>query len=156
MTDAPPDASEVLFYQLDRQGLEQVLPSLLEKTLDRGWRAVVQSGSAERLDALDTVLWTYRDDSFLPHGRKSDGNEMLQPIYLTTDTDNPNGAGVRFLIEGASIDDYDGYVRVIYLFNGRDQDAVSEARDAWRAVTNSGCKATYWQQTETGGWQKKA
>lgn len=156
MTNTSPNASEVLFYQLDRHGLEQVLPSLLEKTLERGWRAVVQSGNVERLEALDATLWTYRDDSFLPHGRKTDGNEAHQPIYLTTEDDNPNEAGVRFLVEGASLADYEGYVRVIYLFNGRDKDAVGEAREAWRTVTSAGCTATYWQQTETGGWQKKA
>lgn len=156
MSDSNPPASEVLFYQLDRQPLEQVLPSLVEKTLDRGWRAVIQSGTTQRLESLDTALWTFRDDSFLPHGTPSDGHADRQPVYLTTDSDNPNNAGVRFLVDGAVAEDYAGYVRVVYLFDGRDKDAVAEAGQAWRSVKDAGCSATYWQQGETGGWEKKA
>ena len=90
-----------LFYHLEHQPLERVLPSLVERTLERGWRAVVQAGSEERVEALDTLLWTYREDSFLPHGTRRDGNVAAQPIYLTSNEDNPNGAGVRFLVDGA-------------------------------------------------------
>lgn len=156
MSSSEQQACEVLFYQLDRQSLEQVLPNLVEKTLERGWRAVIQSGSQERLESIDTALWTFRDDSFIPHGTKSDGHADRQPVYLTTNGDNPNNAGVRFLIDGASTDRFDGYVRIVYLFDGRDKDAVAEARSAWRAVKDSGCTATYWQQGENGGWEKKA
>lgn len=156
MSQTNPSSSEILFYQLDRQPLEQVLPSLVEKTLERGWRAVIQCGSQQRLEALDTTLWTFRDDSFLPHGTKSDGHSESQPVFLTTENDNPNGAGVRFLVDGATTSDFDGYVRIVYLFDGRDKDAVAEAREAWRAVKEVGCTATYWQQGDNGGWQKKA
>ena len=97
--------TEVLFYHLEHQPLERVLPSLVEKTLERGWRAVVQAGSEERVEALDTLLWTYRDESFLPHGTRRDGNPALQPVYLTTGEDNPNGATVRFLVDGAETAD---------------------------------------------------
>ena len=150
------DASEVLFYQLDHQPLEQVLPSLVEKTLERGWRAVIQSGSQQRLESVDTALWTFRDDSFLPHGTKADGHLDSQPVFLTTEDENPNKAGVRFLVDGATTSRYDGYVRVVYMFDGRDKDAVAQARDAWRIAKDAGCVTTYWQQGESGGWQKKA
>ena len=156
MTKSKSSPSEVLFYQLDRQPLQQVLPSLVEKTLERGWRAVIQSGSQQHLEALDTALWTFRDDSFVPHGTKSDGHAEDQPVYLTIDDDNPNQAGVRFLVDGASTSQFEGYVRIVYLFDGRDKDAVAQAREAWREVKEAGCTATYWQQSESGGWQKKA
>lgn len=158
MSDNDPQShkSEVLFYQLDRVPLEGVLPTLVEKTLERGWRAVVQCGNEQRLEAIDTVLWTYRDDSFLPHGKRSDGNSEHQPVYLTIDDDNPNKAGVRFLIDGATTEAYNDYIRVVYMFDGRDKDSVSSARDVWRHVKQAGCSATYWQQNETGGWVKKA
>lgn len=152
----PSVASEVLFYQLDRQPLDQVLPSLVEKTLERGWRAVIQCGSQDRLEALDTVLWTFRDDSFVPHGTKADGDGARQPVFLTTGDDNPNQAGVRFLVDGADTETYSDYVRVVYLFDGRDKDAVAEARNGWRKAQGADCATTYWQQDETGRWQKKA
>ncbi|MCV0368860.1 MULTISPECIES: DNA polymerase III subunit chi [Filomicrobium] len=148
--------TEVLFYHLERQPLERVLPSLLEKTIERGWRAVVQSGSEERLEALDLALWTYRDDSFLPHGRRADGHSELQPIYLTTDDDTPNGAGVRFLVDGASASTFDGFVRIVFMFDGRDPEALDHARGQWKAAKSAGCTVTYWQQNGDGRWEKKA
>src|SRR5689334_11444558 len=93
--------AEVLFYHLEQRPLESVLPALLEKVLERGWRAVVEVGSAERAKALDTSLWTYRDDSFLPHGLAGDALDPEQPVLLTTASDNPNGATVRFFTDRA-------------------------------------------------------
>ncbi|MEQ1696611.1 MAG: DNA polymerase III subunit chi [Hyphomicrobiaceae bacterium] len=147
---------EVLFYHLERAPLEGVLPSLLEKTLERGWRAVVQTGTSDRLEALDEVLWTYRPESFLPHGSARDGNAESQPVYLTTGTDTPNGAGVRFLVDGADPESYAGYTRMVFMFDGNNPDAVAQARTQWKAVKAAGCIATYWQQNESGRWTKKA
>ena len=149
-------AAEVLFYHLERQPLERVLPSLLEKTIERGWRAVVQSGSDERLEALDLALWTYREESFLAHGTRKDGMSEHQPIYLTTGAETPNGAGVRFLVDGAVAETFDGFVRVVFLFDGNDPDAVQTARQQWTAAKQAGCQVTYWQQAASGRWEKKA
>src|SRR5512134_2599980 len=91
-------ATEIDFYQLERRTLDDVLPALLELSLKRGWRAAVQATSEERVAALDTLLWTYREESFLPHGSARDGRASAQPIYLTAGDDNPNAAHVRFLV----------------------------------------------------------
>jgi DNA polymerase-3 subunit chi len=148
--------TEVLFYHLEHQPLERVLPSLVEKTLERGWRAIVQAGSEERVEALDTLLWTYREDSFLPHGTRRDGNADAQPVFLTTGEENPNGAQVRFLVDGAEAGDLSGYARVVYLFDGRDAAAVAQAREQWKAAREAGGEVTYWQQSPEGRWEKKA
>ncbi len=148
--------TEVLFYHLQSQPLERVLPSLLEKCLERQWRAVVQVGSEERRDALDAYLWTYRDDGFLPHGTVKDGHATEQPVWLTADDDNPNDAQVRFLADGADMPDYAGYQRVVLLFDGNDAEAVERARESWKAAKAAGHDATYWQQSERGRWEKKA
>lgn len=133
-----------------------MLPELLEKTLGRGWRAVVQVGSQERLEALDTSLWKYREDSFLPHGAVGDGSPDLQPIYLTTGPDTPNGATVRFFVDGADAEDLGPYERAIYLFDGHDDDAVSHARTQWTRANDAGHSVTYWQQNAQGKWEQKA
>lgn len=153
MTDS---STEVLFYQLERQPLDRVLPGLLEKTLKRGWRAVVQAGSRERLEALDALLWTYREESFLPHGTASDGFSDRQPVFLTIDDNNPNSAKVRFYVDGAECSDFSGYERIVYLFNGHDENARGLARRQWKAAKDSGAQVTYWQQNDRGGWEKKA
>jgi DNA polymerase-3 subunit chi len=148
--------TEVLFYHLERQPLERVLPSLLQRTLERGWRAVVQVGSAERLDAIDAHLWTFAEDSFLPHGTVKEGTPDRQPILLTLGEENENGAGVRFLLDGADMETYAGYARIVVIFDGRDGDALAVARSQWQRVKAQGCKATYWRQGDTGRWEQKA
>ncbi len=148
--------SEVHFYHLERHPLERLLPSLLERTLERGWRAVVQAGSQERLEALDTHLWTYREESFLPHGTARDGPPALQPVLLTTTEDNPNGAGIRFLVDGATLASFSGYQRVVIIFDGADATAVATAREQWKAARAQGSAVTYWQQTPAGKWERKA
>jgi DNA polymerase-3 subunit chi len=148
--------TEVLFYHLQQQPLERVLPELLEKCLERKWRAVVQVGSEARRDALDAHLWTYRDDGFLPHGTAKDGRAAAQPVWLTAEDDNPNGANVRFLADGAETANYSEYARVVRIFDGNDPDAVDRARAAWTEAKTAGHDATYWQQSDAGRWQKKA
>lgn len=148
--------TEVLFYHLQRQPLEQVLPGLLEKCLQRQWYVVVQVGSEERCAALDGHLWTYRQEAFLPHGTAKDGRAEDQPIYLTTTADNPNSATVRFLADGAETADFSGYERVVVLFDGNDREAADKARESWTAASAAGHDVTYWQQSERGRWEKKA
>jgi DNA polymerase-3 subunit chi len=148
--------SEVLFYQLDRRPLESVLPELLEKCLERNWRTVVQVGSEERLAALDAHLWTYAEESFLPHGTAKDGRAGAQLVYLTTGPENPNGATVRLLADGAEIANTASYARVVVLFDGKDGEALEKARGWWTAAKAAGHAATFWQQSERGGWVKKA
>lgn len=149
-------ATEVFFYHLERHPLERVLPGLLERTLERGWRAVVQAGTPERLEAIDTHLWAYRDDSFLPHGTAKDGPPTLQPVFLTTGEENPGDAGLRFLVDGACLKTFAGYVRVVIIFDGADKQAVAGARQQWKAAREEGCTVAYWQQSEAGRWEKRA
>jgi DNA polymerase III subunit chi len=148
--------TEFLFYHLHRQAAEQVLPSLIEKSLERGWRVVVQASSEERVDALDAHLWTFRDDSFLPHGTFREPTAAEQPVLLTASDHNPNAATVRFLIDRAAIPaDADRYERVVLLFDGEDEDALAEARERWQAAKAQGFAVTYWQTDENGRWQRR-
>ncbi len=147
--------TEVLFYHLESQPLERVLPTLLEKSLERGWRAVVETSSRERASALDALLWTYRDDSFLPHAIAGEETDPDQPVLITMDDGNANAAHVRFFVDRAVPRSGEGYERIVFLFSGHDPDAVTEARAAWKGLL-PGNALTYWQQDEGGRWVKKA
>jgi len=149
--------TEILFYHLKGQTPELVLPTLLQKSLDRGWRVVVQASSEERVEALDAHLWTWRDDSFLPHGTWRDTEASQQPIVLTVSDHNPNGATVRFLVDGALMpSDASAYERVVLLFDGEDPDALDAARVCWSEAKSAGFEVTYWQADEKGGWRRQA
>lgn len=146
--------TEILFYHLESQPLERVIPVLLEKTLERGWRAVVETGNRERAEVLDALLWTYRDDSFLPHGLEGGPFDADQPVLIATDDTNPNNAAVRFFVDRAVPKSGEGYQRLVYMFSGHDPDAVAEARVAWKNLRD-GNDVTYWQQDTNGRWAKK-
>lgn len=149
--------TEVRFYHLLDQRLERVLPHLLEISLDRGWRVVVQAASEERIEALDAHLWTYRDDSFLPHGTSRNADAADQPILLTVSDSNANNANVRFLIDGAPIpDDAAQYDRLVLIFDGTDEEAVARAREQWSQAKASGYDASYWQPDDRGRWVQRA
>ena len=147
--------TEIRFYHLTRKSLEQALPEMLEKTLERGWKAVVMAGSPERTEALTQHLWTYHTDKFLPHGNAKDGNAELQPIWLTHNEDRPNDAAVLFLTDGASSERISDYARVCEMFDGNDDAAVAAARKRWATYKSSGHDLSYWQQGDNG-WRNEA
>ncbi|HYC02528.1 MAG TPA: DNA polymerase III subunit chi [Azospirillaceae bacterium] len=148
--------AELHFYHLTRRTLEQALPELLEKSLAKGWRAVVLTASGERAEVLSQHLWTYKPDGFLPHGTAKDGKPAEQPVWLTAEDERPNGAQVLFQTDGAASARLAEYERICDLFDGTDPDAVSAARKRWKAAKDEGHALTYWQQNERGGWEKKA
>ena len=150
--------AEALFYHLTRRSLGEALPQLLGLTLQRGWKAVVRCGSRERVEDLNRLLWTFAEESFLPHGGPGDGHAERQPIYLTAGEETPNAPDVLFLVDGAGAppEEIKKYERCCLLFDGRDQEAVGAARGAWKQVTEAGLKAAYWAEGAGGRWEKKA
>ena len=144
------------FYHMVRQPLEQVLPKLLEKAVASGARVVVLAGSKERTEALNDHLWTYGDDSWLPHGSAKDGNAPLQPIWLTETEENPNQATILIACDGASPLRVGEWDRCLDVFDGNSEDAVAAARQRWKSWKDQGHELVYYQQTERGGWEEKA
>ncbi|TAN62326.1 MAG: DNA polymerase III subunit chi [Magnetospirillum sp.] len=148
--------TQIGFYHLTRSPLEQALPKLLDKALGAGYRAVVLAGSPERVEALNDRLWTYEPDSWLPHGSARDGDAAAQPIWLTDTDENPNGATILVMCDGARSGSVAGFARCLDLFDGNDDEAVQAARDRWKLWKAEGHQLVYYQQGESGGWEEKA
>jgi DNA polymerase-3 subunit chi len=147
---------EIWFYLVERSSIEDTLPPLLDKCLQRGWRALVRSPNPARLAALDAKLWTWRDDSWLPHGLAGDSAlDVRQPILLTGGADNGNGAQALFMLDGAQAENLTGVARVISLFDGREESEVQAARLAWRAARDQGRSPSFWKQTGEGKWERQ-
>jgi DNA polymerase-3 subunit chi len=148
--------TEVAFYHLTRSTVEQALPKLLEKTLAAGKRALVRVGSSQRAEDLNVALWTYDSASWLPHGSAQDGMAGDdQPVWLTDGDDNPGQASFVFLTDGVAQEDLSAFERAFVLFDGISPEAMTCARAQWKAFKEQGLALTYWQQTDSGGWQKK-
>lgn len=148
--------TDVLFYHLTESKLEDALPALLEKSVERGWKVIVQTGTEARRDFLDAHLWTFREDSFLPHGTDAAPMAEVQPVLLTAAAENGNGATVRFLVDGAEPPSASDYERIVFMFDGYDAAQLEGARAQWKRLKGEGHTLTYWQQSEEGRWVKKA
>jgi DNA polymerase-3 subunit chi len=147
--------TDVGFYHLLSVPVERALPKLLERAWMQGHRILVRAGSAERVEHVNVLLWTYEEGSFLPHGSERDGNAATQPIWLTHDNRNPNSASMLVLVDGMKADDLAAFARCADLFDGNDADAVDAARGRWRRARQAGHSLTYWQQTSSG-WERKS
>lgn len=148
--------AELWFYHLERSDIERALPPLLEKCLQRGWRALVRGGSVERLDALDNAIWTFRDDAFVPHARDGEGDPARQPVLLTDKPGNLNGAQALFVIDGAEPGDITAFERACLVFDGRDEAALNSARSRWKEAKEAGIVVSYWRESAAGKWEKQA
>ncbi|HTQ14122.1 MAG TPA: DNA polymerase III subunit chi [Rhizomicrobium sp.] len=153
--------SDVLFYHLERRGLDDILPGLVERSRERGWRALIKAESADRAAAIDTRLWTYDDASFLPHAQLGDGDPARQPVLIAVEDGNANAADVMFLVGGAEPPAWDGELaqslrRIVLMFDGRDSAALAAARAAWKQAKEAGHDVTYWKETPSGKFEKQA
>ncbi|HLJ51982.1 MAG TPA: DNA polymerase III subunit chi [Rhizomicrobium sp.] len=153
--------TEVLFYHLERRSLDDVLPGMIEKTLERGWRALIRVESSDRADAIDNLLWTYNEQTFLPHAQAGECDPKRQPVLITVEDDNPNGANVLFLVGGAMPSALNepatkSLTRVVVMFDGRDDELLARARTAWTNAKASGHDVTYWKESPAGKFEKQA
>jgi DNA polymerase III subunit chi len=147
--------TEVLFYHLADSRLEEVLPGLVEKTVERGWRAVVQCGTEAARDALDELLWTWSETSFVGHATDEAEKPDGQPVLLTTSSDNANNATVRFIVDRAVPPDVSTYQRAVLIFDGHDEGQIEDARTSWKQMKAAGHDVTYWQQNDQRKWERK-
>ena len=153
MSDAAGQSqTEWWFYHLQATTLERAVGPLLEKCLERGWRVLAVSEHAARRAALDEALWTYDDDSFLPHGQA--GTPGLapseQPILISDTADNQNGAAVALLIDGAELPVDAPFERCMVMFDDGDTTARQKAREQYKAAKDAGRVARYFQQKGRG------
>ncbi len=145
------------FYHLQNQTLENVLPKLLEKAYATGKKILVKIGTDERVEFLNTHLWTFDDTSFIPHGSKKDGFADQQPIWLTAGEDNPNEATMLFLVDGAycSPNEIEKFERVFNIFDGTSEEALNKARSYWKELKSGGFENFYWKQDDNGRWSQQ-
>ena len=147
--------SEVRFHHLERRRVDQALPRLLERALEEGRRVLVRASSEEMVAALNERLWTYDDASFLPHGAAGDGDPMTQPIFLTSEPENPNAATMLVRLSGAeAVESDDAFDLIVLMFDGRDEAALAEARGEWRRRKDQGRAISYWRESDEGGWER--
>ena len=132
------------FYYLTRTPLERALPAIAERVLAGGDQLEILADDLDLIDRLDRSLWSYRPDSFLPHGR-----EGAQPVLLTCSSERAVTYANLAYVDGIWRDPPSSAARIFYFF---DADTLDNARSAWRSVNTDAFERRYWKQTEEGRW----
>jgi DNA polymerase-3 subunit chi len=136
------------FYHLTATSIERVLPRICEKLLADKERLLIVAEPG-LLGQLDTHLWSYSRDSFLPHGRHDGAAPGDQPILLSPEPEPLNGARNIALADGRWRDEALTFERAFYFF---DSAHIDEARQSWRALKDKAeVECRYWKQVE-GKW----
>ncbi|MEN0001381.1 MAG: DNA polymerase III subunit chi [Pseudomonadota bacterium] len=149
--------TEITFYHLTETSVDDALPGLVEKALGRGWTVTVQAQDEEAVTDLDTLLWGFDPQAFLPHGRDGDADPEAHPVFVTSTPDNPNASQMRFVVNRCALpDDLAPFERIALMFDGQDGEIVDDARTKWKALKAAGHALTYWKQTPEGRWEKAA
>ena len=123
--------------------------------MEAGKRALVLAGSEQRVEALTDLMWTYDQDSWIPHGSARDGHPDKQPIWFSVLDENPNEAVFLFLTDGATSEKIETFERCFEMFDGNNPEMVAAARVRFKAYKDAGHELSYFQQSASGGWQKK-
>lgn len=143
-------AAEWWFYHIEHTSLDAAIAPLIEKCLERKWRVVVV-GHDDTLERLNKTLWSFREDSFLPHGRaRTDADK--HPVLLSTEAVATNGAKVALLLDGSDVGE-ETFERIMVVFDGSDETARAKARQQYKAATDGGA-ARYFQQERGGTWKE--
>ncbi|WP_199261522.1 DNA polymerase III subunit chi [Paracoccus binzhouensis] len=144
-----------LFYHLTRSGPGQLVPMLIGKSLQAGWRVELRGRDRARQVALDEALWL--GEGFLPHGLAGGPHDARQPVLLTVEGQAAaNAARCLIALEGAEVSGAEcaALERACILFDGNDPEALERARAQWRALVAEGVAAEYW--SEAGGrWERR-
>jgi DNA polymerase-3 subunit chi len=150
--------SRIDFYHLQKQTLDEVLPKLVEKAYRTGAKIKIKVGNEARVEFINSLLWTYNEESFIPHGSKKDGFAKEQPIWLSSEDDNPNQSEMLFLVDGADIElsQIGNFSRIFNIFDGNNEVSLQQARDFWKSLSTTDNEKNYFQQDDNGRWNKKA
>lgn len=137
------------FYQLGEVPLEQVVACLAHKLLDSGERLLIIAAEEPLLARLDRMLWDQGRTSFLPHGMAGQGEDLRQPILLSTNPDPANGARNLLIADGEWRDSALAFHCAFYLF---DASTLEAARAAWRGLAGRDEAERHFWKREQGCW----
>jgi len=148
--------TEIRFYHLQKQSLDEVLPAILQKAFQMKKNIVVRMANDNEIERMNKHLWAFKPDVFLPHGSVKDGYAEHQPIWLSSSSDNPNEAKILILTQGMAEENLANYDLCCEMLDGQNETSISEARKRWKTYQDAGHDVTYWHQNENGSWAKKA
>lgn len=145
---------QVDFYHLTRTPIDRALPRIAEKILETGERLLIVAREEAMRAKMDHALWLFRAGSFLPHAQAGGEDDLRQPILIDEAVQAESGFQNIALIDGLWRDEALRFGRAFHFF---DEDAIEDARSAWKSLADKeGVERRYWRQNDEGRWEKMA
>ena len=112
---------------------------LLEKAYHLGHRVFVHCDTEDDAHHLDELLWTYKEESFVPHNLQGEGPEPPPPIQISWGKE-PRGFNNILLNLGQSIPPYFARFSRIMEIVSNDEAAKEISRNHYKEYRTHGCE----------------
>lgn len=129
------------FYLLNKSDTEATLLvacRLLEKAYQRGHRVFVFCDTQKTAEDLDECLWTFKEDSFIPHHLQGEGPTPPPPIQIGYQT-APQGFNDVLLNLSVTIPPFFSQFRRVMEIVASDEAAKAISRDHYRVYRTQQC-----------------
>ena len=145
---------EIFFYKTLPLEVEKTFYSLVEKSIEMGLISIAIFSDKEKLDIIDDFLWINKQDSFLPHVKRSDEilTDLSIPLYLTTEDENPYNAKVLFCIDGYIPKEIDNWERLIFISDSNDDILLEKYKNFYDKIKKDFKEIVFYKNTEDGKW----
>ena len=116
----------------------------MDKAWQRGLKVWIWTGDNEHLREMDDLLWTFRQDSFVPHETfvSGDANAAPEaPVILSADENAPPAMDVLINLSGR-LPALDQLPERVAEFVGPEEEARAQGRERFRGYREMQCELT--------------
>jgi len=149
--------TQIIFYSTAPLQVEKTLFALLEKSLEKGNKSLLLFKDKEKCLSINEQLWTYKQNSFLPHISEDDQiyDNIDIPVYLSTKNENPFKAELLFSIDGFLPDNIDHFERVIIIIDVNDELLNEKYKNYYLDINKNFEDIVFYKSDDNGKWIEK-
>ena len=149
--------TQIIFYSTAPLQVEKTLFALLEKSLEKGNKSLLLFKDKEKCLSINEQLWTYKQNSFLPHISEDDQiyDNIDVPVYLSTKNENPFKAELLFSIDGFLPDNIDHFERVIIIIDVNDELLNEKYKNYYLDINKNFEDIVFYKSDDNGKWVEK-
>lgn len=146
------------FYCTLTELFNQTLCKLLEKCYSTSLNTITLVDEKKTEEAINNTLWSFSSTSFIPHGCSIDPEPSSQPIYITTNYENPNQAKILVLVIlsynccNANYDNnisyFQQFERILLIFKENDSKLIDHMNNYYHRLKQDGYLPSYFKQKQ--------
>ena len=134
------------FYNSSRRNVVADISWLIEKLFKEKNRILVCCKDLETVAVVNTFLWAYKEDGFIPHSMVTKETPTIYPILITTDIHEDYEHDVLLALNGVLIKEKDWrkFSKAYYFFDDQETKEKENAREMWQSFSALNIVCKYW------------